>query len=319
MSSSSTSRFERPPTSSSTSRVCARRLASIHSFWKRGERVNSSIRVRMNDCMPVWITGASTSARSGSTSRASEAKSISLIDRGVELVRDRLLDRGLRRDRRDRVHVAVGVEQRHPQPDRHDRQGREPAAEDQQSDRRRPADRARAGRSCAAAWRSPRAGARLRSGSGSSAMGRDVRAPEGDADHPNGMIRGHSVGAIRRASVEDHGRDQRPCVPDSPRPTETLGDRLEHAIEQRTDVAGEIEQAEPRRRITVKTVFWLAVTGISLYLVFPSVIETLGSWRDITRFSVGSLLGHGGAAGRVAHVPVGAAARRAAAPAGGRP
>jgi uncharacterized protein (TIRG00374 family) len=79
-------------------------------------------------------------------------------------------------------------------------------------------------------------------------------------------------------------------VPDPTRPIETLGDRLEHAIEQRTDVAGEIERAEPRSRIP-RTVFWLAVTGISLYLVFPSVIEVLGSWRDITRFSVGSLLG----------------------------
>src|SRR5690242_3772986 len=78
----------------------------------------------------------------------------------------------------------------------------------------------------------------------------------------------------------------------SARPAETLGDRLEHAIEQRTDVATELEPAEePRRRITPKHVFWLAVTGVSLYLVFPSVIETLGSWRAITRFSAGSLLG----------------------------
>jgi uncharacterized protein (TIRG00374 family) len=74
------------------------------------------------------------------------------------------------------------------------------------------------------------------------------------------------------------------------RPHETLGDRLEHAIEQRTDVAVEIEQAQPRRRIG-RTVFWLALTGISLYLVFPSVIEVLGSWRDITRFTPAQLLG----------------------------
>src|SRR3954452_8123569 len=37
--------------------------------------------------------------------------------------------------------------------------------------------------------------------------------------------------------------------------------------------------------------FWLAVTGVSLYLVFPSILEVFGSWRDITRFSVASLAG----------------------------
>jgi uncharacterized protein (TIRG00374 family) len=36
-------------------------------------------------------------------------------------------------------------------------------------------------------------------------------------------------------------------------------------------------------------VFWLAVTGVSLYLVFPSILEVFGSWRDITRFSPASL------------------------------
>jgi hypothetical protein len=35
--------------------------------------------------------------------------------------------------------------------------------------------------------------------------------------------------------------------------------------------------------------FWLAVTGVSLYLVFPSILEVFGSWRDITRFSPASL------------------------------
>ena len=33
------------------------------------------------------------------------------------------------------------------------------------------------------------------------------------------------------------------------------------------------------------------MTGISLYLVFPSVVEVLGSWRSITRFSIASLAG----------------------------
>src|SRR4051812_41382747 len=40
--------------------------------------------------------------------------------------------------------------------------------------------------------------------------------------------------------------------------------------------------------------FWLAVTGVSLYLVFPSLVEVFGSWRDITRFSPASLLAMAG-------------------------
>ena len=68
----------------------------------------------------------------------------------------------------------------------------------------------------------------------------------------------------------------------------TFGDRLEHAIEQRTDVAAEVEDAQPPRRLG-RTIFWLGATGVSLYLVFPSLVDVFGSWRDITRFSLGSL------------------------------
>src|SRR5262249_25231395 len=39
----------------------------------------------------------------------------------------------------------------------------------------------------------------------------------------------------------------------------------------------------------LRTIVWLAITGVSLYLVFPSIVDTLGSWRSITRFSLGSL------------------------------
>ena len=63
-----------------------------------------------------------------------------------------------------------------------------------------------------------------------------------------------------------------------------VGDRLERAIEQRADVEGEIERgaAEQRPRSSLKrTLFWLVVTGVSLYLVAPSVLETLRSWRSI--------------------------------------
>jgi uncharacterized protein (TIRG00374 family) len=62
-----------------------------------------------------------------------------------------------------------------------------------------------------------------------------------------------------------------------------IGDRVERAIEQRTDVEEEIERGEEERpRSNLKrTLFWLVVTGVSLYLVAPSVLETLGSWKRI--------------------------------------
>src|SRR4051812_48842541 len=69
----------------------------------------------------------------------------------------------------------------------------------------------------------------------------------------------------------------------------TLGDRVERAIELRTSTSEEIATAQPPRRLR-RTVFWLAVTGVSLYLVFPSILEVAGSWRQITRFSVLSLV-----------------------------
>jgi uncharacterized protein (TIRG00374 family) len=73
-----------------------------------------------------------------------------------------------------------------------------------------------------------------------------------------------------------------------------IGDRLEHAIEAHTDLEHEIEReqrepAKPPRRL-VRTIVWLTITGISLYLVLPSVLETLGSWEDIKRFAPGWLL-----------------------------
>jgi uncharacterized protein (TIRG00374 family) len=71
--------------------------------------------------------------------------------------------------------------------------------------------------------------------------------------------------------------------------TETLGDRVEHAIERRTDVTAEVERPPPPPRRLRRTVFWLAVTGVSLYLVFPSLADVFGSWRDVTRFPLGSL------------------------------
>jgi len=67
-----------------------------------------------------------------------------------------------------------------------------------------------------------------------------------------------------------------------------VGDRLERAIGEHADTEHEIERGEseapPRRRL-VRTVFWLAVTGVSLYLVAPSLVDVLGSWDDLDRLS----------------------------------
>jgi uncharacterized protein (TIRG00374 family) len=78
-----------------------------------------------------------------------------------------------------------------------------------------------------------------------------------------------------------------------PEHAETIGDRLERAIEHHADTPGEIERGwkpPPRRRL-VRTIGWLAVTGVSLYLVFPSLLETFSSWEQLTRFSLLALLG----------------------------
>src|SRR5215210_9053821 len=74
-----------------------------------------------------------------------------------------------------------------------------------------------------------------------------------------------------------------------------IGDRLEHAIEERTRVEqaiarGDAEARErPPRRLR-RTAFWLAVTGVSLYLVAPSVLEVLGSWEDVEKLAPGWLV-----------------------------
>jgi uncharacterized protein (TIRG00374 family) len=71
---------------------------------------------------------------------------------------------------------------------------------------------------------------------------------------------------------------------------ERLGDRLEHAIEERVVVEQSVETApEPQRRSLVRTAVWLGITAVSLYLVFPSVLEVLGSWDDVDRLAPGWL------------------------------
>ena len=85
MSSSSVSRPDSPVVSSASTRECARRLASSHSVWKRSDATKRSSPSRMADSAPVAIAGASTSARSGSTSRASALKSIAPVMRASSL------------------------------------------------------------------------------------------------------------------------------------------------------------------------------------------------------------------------------------------
>lgn len=84
------------------------------------------------------------------------------------------------------------------------------------------------------------------------------------------------------------------------RPHPHIGDRIERVLEEHVEVTGEFdaittpEEDASRRRQLMKTGAWLFVTGISLYLVAPSLLDTLGSWRDVQRFQplwlVGMLL-----------------------------
>ena len=82
-------------------------------------------------------------------------------------------------------------------------------------------------------------------------------------------------------------------APETPAPPRRLGDRLEQALDHRADVEGEIERGTaklPSRRVVVRTIAQLTVCGVSLYLVAPSVVELLGSWRDLDEVAPGWLL-----------------------------
>jgi uncharacterized membrane protein YbhN (UPF0104 family) len=72
-----------------------------------------------------------------------------------------------------------------------------------------------------------------------------------------------------------------------------VGGRLERAIEERADLERAIERGEqrgePERRHLVRTAVWLGLTAISLYLVAPSLLDVLGSWRDIEQIGLGWL------------------------------
>ena len=58
-----------------------------------------------------------------------------------------------------------------------------------------------------------------------------------------------------------------------------VADRLERAIDERAKVEEEIARGERKqssRPSLRRTVFWLALMGVSLYLVAPSVLEVVG-------------------------------------------
>ncbi len=65
---------------------------------------------------------------------------------------------------------------------------------------------------------------------------------------------------------------------------ESIADRVERSIEGRFDEE-EIERAasapDAGGKSLRKTVFWVAITGVSLYLVAPSLLDVLSSWRDL--------------------------------------
>ena len=81
----------------------------------------------------------------------------------------------------------------------------------------------------------------------------------------------HPAGVIRSHPARPYGR----------RHMSTIGDRVEHAIERRADIEQNIESETPLWQTLRKTAFWLTLTGISLYLVFPSLKSVLGSWDDV--------------------------------------
>jgi hypothetical protein len=80
---------------------------------------------------------------------------------------------------------------------------------------------------------------------------------------------------------------QRAAIEEDARGRESFGDRFERGLEQRIDIEDELtreqEEVAGGGRSLRSTLFWLAVTGVSLYLVAPSLIDVLGSAEDLDR------------------------------------
>ena len=69
---------------------------------------------------------------------------------------------------------------------------------------------------------------------------------------------------------------------------ERIGDRLERAVGQHADVEHEIERGEAQQPSGIglrRTLVWLVITGVSFYLVAPSLLEVWGSWDEVDRLA----------------------------------
>src|SRR3954469_23262453 len=75
-------------------------------------------------------------------------------------------------------------------------------------------------------------------------------------------------------------------------PPDRLGDRVERAITDHADAAGEIARGEarpPLRRRLVRTGIVMAITGVSLYLVAPQLTDVVSSADDAAGLGAGWL------------------------------
>ena len=76
-----------------------------------------------------------------------------------------------------------------------------------------------------------------------------------------------------------------------------VGDRIERAIEQRADVEHEIERSEaeePSGPSRPRQLIWLAITGVSLYLVAPSLVDVLAEADEVIKLEPAWLLAMAG-------------------------
>ena len=93
-----------------------------------------------------------------------------------------------------------------------------------------------------------------------------------------------------------------------------LTDRVERAIEDRTDEE-ELERAPaPVRRRLITGAFWLTVCGVSLYLVGPTVLDTLDEADQVRGIAPGWLAAMAAPPAPVPRLSLGTAEDRAAHP-----
>ena len=103
-----------------------------------------------------------------------------------------------------------------------------------------------------------------------------------------GSLSARNTSADRLTGLPGRGGSGVVVHVNSAEPGRHLGDRIEGAVEHHADVEGEIARgagAEPPRHRLVRTLAWLGVTGVSLYLVAPALVETLGSWRSLSELA----------------------------------